>query len=223
MNDELVLFGVGLDQPIPDDNAFWEERIDEILEKAFKEQDVEYALNACESLVRVAKLSGRALATMLYKLKAHWNIFEVIENFEELAYPRIGLHPHTIERYIKVAEMFATHAIPAELEEQIKQRNMGELIPIANAVAQGYEFDAEDWKELANSPDFSTISKKVRDIKGQPPRKSRLIIMVDVSGSLWAMNDEDRKFVGSLEIADDEPIVKKAINRILDSAGVMRQ
>jgi len=223
MNDELVLFGTGLDQPIPDDDTFWEDRIDEILEKAFKEQDVNYALNACESLVKIAKLSGRSLATMLYKLKVHWNIFEVAETFEELAYPKIGLHPHTIERYVKVAEMFETHAIPAELEEQIKQRNMGELIPIANAVAQGYEFDAEDWKDLADSPDFSTISKKVRDIKGQPPRKSSLTIMIDSMGSLWAMDTVDREFIGSLEIENDEPLVKKAINRIIDNAGVMRQ
>jgi len=222
MNDELMLLS-GLDQPIPADDTFWEDRIDEILEKAFREQDVNYALNACESLVKIAKLSGRSLATMLYKLKQHWNIFEITETFEELAYPKIGLHPHTIERYIKVAEMFATHTIPADLEEQIKQRNMGELIPIANAVAQGYEFDAEDWKDLANSPDFSTISKKVRDIKGQPPRKSSLAIMIDKFGTLWAMNNEDRKFVGSLEIISDEPLVKKAINRIIDNAGVMRQ
>lgn len=223
MNDDLVLFGSGLDQPIPDDDIFWEEEIDQILERAFREHDAEYAVNACENLVKIAKVTGKALATMLYKVKRHWDIFETTETFEEMVYPRIGLHPHTIERYVKIAEMFESHVIPKEFEEQVKQRNMGELVPIANAIAQGYEFDKDDWKRIIDAPDARSIGKEVREIKGQEPRKSGMMIMIDNRGTLWAIDKEDRKFIGSLEIKDDEPLVKKAISRIIDSAGVMRQ
>lgn len=221
--DELVLFGVGLDQPIPEDDNFWMNRVEEVLETAFKNHDIDYALNTCESLRKIAGLSGKALAHLLYKLKQHWTYFEIEDSFEEMVYPRLGLHSHTIERYIKIAEMFDKEMIPKEFEDKVRGRNMTELMPIANTLAQGYELDDDDWKRIAQAPDEKSIRSEIRDITGKEARKSGLTIFLDNRGSLWAADKTDRKFIGSLEITDDEPLVKKAINRIVDNAGVMRQ
>jgi hypothetical protein len=220
MNDELVLFGSGMDLASPEDDNFWMDRVEEVLEKAFQDHDAEYALNACANLIHIAKISGKALAKMLYALKHHWDVFEVDETFEDYAYPKLGLHSHTIERYIKVEEML--RSLPEEAQS-ISQRPIAQLIPIANAVAQGVEFDKEDWKALSQAPTESDIRAEIRDITGAEPRKSGVTIFLDRDGSLWASNKEERKFIGSLETTDDSTLVQKAITRIVDRAGVMRQ
>lgn len=220
MNDELVLFGTGMDLASPEDDNFWMDRVEEVLEKAFKEHDAEYALNACANLIHIAKISGKALAKMLYTLKHHWDMFEIEDTFEDYAYPKLGLHSHTIERYIKVEEML--QSLPEEAKS-IGQRPIGQLIPIANAVAQGVEFDREDWKVLSQAPTESDIRAEIREITGAEPRKSGVTIFLDRDGSLWASNKDERRFIGSLETTDESSLAQKAITRIVDRAGVMKQ
>ena len=154
-------------------------------------------------------------------LKKHWSVFVVDETFEEYAYPKLGLDPQTITRYIKVEEMLLS--LPEGVDPNLAQRPIGTLIPIANAVAQGYEFDEEDWKKFADAPTERDIRKEILDITGKEPRKSGIMIYMDRDGSLWASNKEERKFIGSLETQDDSTLVQKAITRIVDRAGVMRQ
>ena len=221
MNDELVLFGTGLDLASPEDDNFWMDRVEEVLEKAFREHDAEYALNACANLINIAKISGKALARMLYTLKTHWDVFDTLETFEDYAYPKLGLDPHTVTRYIKVEEML--RSLPEGVDPNLTQRPIGQLIPIANAVAQGYEFDSEDWKRFSQAPTEREIRKEILDITGKEPRKSGVTIYMDKSGSLWAQNVDERKFIGSLEVQDDDPLIRKAINRIVDRTGVMTQ
>jgi len=219
VNDELVLFGQGLDLSDPEED-FWMNEVEAVLEKAFKEHDAEYALNACSNLIKIAKVSGKALAKMLYTLKRGWDMFEITDTFEEYAYPRLGLHVHTIDRYIKVEEMLRT--LPEEAQS-IKDRPIGQLIPIANAVAQGYELNDEDWKRLDQAPTERDVRKAIQEITDKEPRKSGLTIYMDRQGSLWAQTTTEHKFIGSLEIKDDDPIVQKAITRIVDRTGVMKQ
>ena len=219
-NDELVLFGKGLDLDSPGDDSFWMDRVEEVLEKAFKDQDVEYAMNACSNLILIAKISGKALARMLYTLKSHWDVFEVEETFEDYAYPKLGLDRQTITRYIKIEEML--NGLPEEAHN-FAQRPIQQLIPVANALAQGYEFSVDDYKEFAEMPTYKDIQAAVNEITGKEPRKSGITIFLDRDGSLWATSKDERKFIGSLETEDDSSLVQKAITRILDRAGVMRQ
>jgi hypothetical protein len=219
-DDELVLFGKGLDLDTPGDDGFWMERVEEILERAFKEHDAEYALNACSNLIWIAKISGKALAKMLYTLKHHWDMFDVEDTFEDYAYPKLGLDRHTIVRYIKIEEML--HELPEEAQN-FAQRPIQQLIPVANALAQGYEFTSEDYNKFAEMPTYKDIQSAVNEITGKEPRKSGVTIFLDRDGSLWASNKEERKFIGSLETTDDSTLVQKAITRIVDRAGVMRQ
>jgi len=219
-DDELVLFGKGLDLDTPGNDDFWMDRVEEILEKALQDQDAEYALNACANLIWIAKISGKALAKMLFTLKHHWNVFSVDENFEDYAYPKLGLDKQTIVRYIKIEEML--HELPEEAQN-FAQRPIQQLIPVANALAQGYEFTPEDYNKFAEMPTYKDIQSAVNEITGKEPRKSGVTIFLDRTGSLWASNKDERKFLGSLETTDESILVQKAITRIVDRAGVMRQ
>lgn len=215
MSDELILFGTGLDQPIPDDD--WAiQKVDEIIQEAVQKKDPYIAIHAVQSLVKIAKLSGRALAKLLHFLRYNWEVFNSDENFDDVVYVESGLHRHTIDRYIRV------HQLLLEAPVDLSQRNMKELIPIANKIAQGWEFEKEEWNKLANAPDYATLSQDLREMTDEKPRKSALILQIDQHGSLWATKEGQRKFVGSLEIDDEDEIVQKAINRICDNSGVLR-
>jgi len=219
-NDELMLFS-GLDQPveITDDWAY--QRIEDIINCSVAKRDAYIALDACKQLVSIGSLSGKTLAKGLYLIKKNWDQYDLDDEFEDIAFIHIGLHKHTVDRYVKVWALFEDGNIPDELKEEIQQRHIKELIPIANAVAQGYEIDVEQWQQLVNAADFYTISKLVRDIKHQVPRKSGITLQLSRAGEIWAYNLDNRYFVGSLEVNNEEPTVQKAIERIKNNSNIL--
>ena len=222
-NTDLLLIG-DLDQAIQTDNDWIEKKIDEIIKESIKKKDAFIALNAGRTLISVAKLSSYGLAKLLYYTKKNWHRYKVKETFEEIAYDHVGIAPENIDRYIRVWSMFDNAIIPQNHVEEIRQRNIKDLIPLANALHQGYEVEAEEWDKLVDAPDYNTFAKVVReDIKGKEPRKGALAIYLDHQGTLWAYQDNDRKFVGSLEVKDDSEVVQRAIDRLTKNAGVLRQ
>jgi hypothetical protein len=226
ISDELTISS-SLDQPIPvnPDNR---DRLFELVEgyvKEAKSQNNPYiALNACKDLLEVSKLAGLALAKLFYELKQMWDTFDIAESFETIAHDRLGPHPHTISRYLKVWSMFAENKIPENQKEDMMQRNIKDLIPIANAIEQGYEIKQTQWEELSEAADFSEVSDIVREeIKGKDPRKNALILTIDKVGTIFAMQEGQQYFVGSLEVSAEETPIQQAIHRIIDNAGIMQK
>lgn len=220
--DELMILG-GLDQPIQTDNSWVLSQIEEIVRQSIEKHDAYLALNACKQLIQVAKLSGLGLAKGLYLIKSNWPAYNMEEEFEEVAYVHIGLHPATIDRYVETFAMLESGIVPEDVKEDLQQLNIKSLIPIAKAWKQGYEISDDEWQELADAPDFNTIGKIIReDIKNKPPRAGSLMLVEDKIGTLWAFMDGERYFVGSLEVSSDEPAVQSAIERIRRNAGIMK-
>ena len=224
MNDDLILFGSGLDQSLPTEKDFsWlKDEVDNRLSNAIQSGDLDAAGDLVEGLVKVTKASGKELAKVLYTLNTNWNVFNTDEAFLEWAYLRSGLHRHTIERYVKVEELFSGESVPEDIKPFLAEKNLAELFPIANMVDQGYEPDSDQWKDIILQPDESSIRNKVREIKEQEPRKTALILKIDDMGSIWAIKEGVRKFIGSLELSDEDEVVQKAIKRIITNSGILR-
>ena len=224
MNDDLILFGSGLDQSLPTEKDFsWlKDEVDNRLSNAIQSGDLDAAGDLVEGLVKVTKASGKELAKVLYTLNTNWNVFNTDETFLEWAYLRSGLHRHTIERYVKVEELFSGESVPEDIKPFLAEKNLAELFPIANMVDQGYEPDSDQWKDIILQPDESSIRNKVREIKEQEPRKTALILKIDDMGSIWAIKEGVRKFIGSLELSDEDEVVQKAIKRIIANSGILR-
>lgn len=222
-NDDLILFGEGEDQSLPteDDFLYLRQRIASLTQSALENADLDKATHLVRSLVRVAKVSGRELARVLYQFSLHWADFRVEESFEEWADRTTGLHPHTVERYVRVEALFDL-PLPEEVRTDLTDRNLAELFPIANMTAQGYDPSPEQWEKLIRQPDEASIRAVVREIKEAEPRPSALVLRVDEHGSIWGHRDSRRKFVGSLEVADEDPIVQQAIERIRRTAGMIK-
>lgn len=219
-SDELMLI-TPLDQSIDTDDLSILDRIDDILKEAIEQKNAYIALNACKSLIQVTKISGLGLAKILYFIHTHWKEFGIEDEFNDVVYEYIGLHKYTVSRYVQVWGMHQENKIPEKFEKEILQRNIKDQIPIATAIKQGYVIEEKDWNKLANASDFQEVSQIVReDIKGKERRKGTLQIFIDKMGAIWAKKEGIRKFVGSLEIRDEDEMVQQAIQRIISNSGM---
>ena len=222
-NDDIMLVG-SLDQPIVTDNGWILERIDVIIQESVQKHDAIIALNVCKQLVEISKTSGLALAKALYLIKINWDEYDVGDEFTNTVLDYTGLHQHTIDRYVSVWAMFANHNVPKDLLEEVIQRNIKDLIPVAKAIEQGYEIEQKDWEAIAEAHDLTGVAKVLReDVKNKPPRKGSLQLYMDRGGTIWAFQNEERFFVGTLVVADKQDAVQKAINRIINGSGIIKQ
>ena len=222
-NDDLLVIG-NLDQPIQTNDDWLMNQIDKVMKQSLEQKDVYIALNAGKTMYAIGKAVGKGLAKLLYEVQKNWERYNINEDYDEIVFDYIGLHKTNVVRYIRVMEMLEENQIPEQYREDIGQRNMRELIPIATTISQGYEIDDDEWEKLVDAPDLSTVSKILReDVKEKPMRKGALALYLDDEGSLWAYQDERRYFVGSLDVQAKEETIKRAIERIVRSAGILQQ
>lgn len=224
---DLVLVG-DLDQPIDVIQTEFMAKIDAIINESIKEKDPSKSIQLCKFLIGTAQLSGLALAKILYELQNNWWRFDIDEAFVDFIFKEIGKHRHTVERYLKIANMLYNYA-PKDIRPVLEKMPVGSLIPIASIVSQGYQLEPEDWVEFAeadNTQDVNRIAREIRTGSGEKSRKSLLSLWMDRNGSIWAYNNnEERFFVGSLAIreAEEDDFIAKAIERIISNSGILKQ
>ncbi len=106
------------------------ERIDSIVDEAIKEGTVEPVVNYIYNLRLISELAGKGLARFLYRVRQNWDKFIESESddFKDYMSAVIGIHPHTVERYVGVAEKaeddFDFYERLEELNEELEQLNV---------------------------------------------------------------------------------------------------
>lgn len=194
--------------------------IDTVLEMLWQTGNLDNVVKASNSLGRIEEVSGKAKA----KLWHGWNRWWVEtgqeekrqDTFEDMMETKTGNKGITVKRYINVWKYIDENVIPKE----VQILPMRDLIPIASALAQGFDFEKDQWKKLARASNSSEVRWIIREAKGQQPRKSGLQITLGRDGSLYAWKDNQKFYVGVLEVKSENEVVKKAITRIVDGAGV---
>lgn len=212
----------GLDQPISFDPSPLLDEIEKEYMKIREHKNVEMVLGQAQGLISTFRSSGLALAKLLYLLKQDWAFYEVNDRFEDSVFSYLGLSKITTERYLSVWEIFGSTHTPEQFKSRLQLLPMKSLIPIASAVKQGYEMDLSDWEELAGAHDESTIRAKLRDLKGQEPRKSGITLKMNTDGDIRAYCAGQGYNVGYLDVANNHEVVQKAIERIINSCGIVR-
>jgi len=222
MDDELTII-TPLDQSLQVEFNDVLEVVEEEINAAIEHKDFEEALTVCAKFVNAIKVSGLVLAKVFYLLHNAWSEFELQDDFYDAVSSYLGLHRNTVVNYERVYIMLA-YFVPEELRDEFKQKPIMTLVPIANAIDQGYDIDDAEWEKLAHAPDYKTTGNLVREeVKDREPRTSSLSISMDRDGSLWVWRDGDSKFVGSLEVNDEDDVVQRAVNRIIHNSGIMRK
>lgn len=200
------------------------ERIDFVVDSAANAGTIEPVLQYVYDLKKYQELAGKSLARFLYRINKNWKSFEESksDNFKDYMSTMFGIHPHTVERYVRVAKLF--EEAPAQHIEKLQELTLDNLYPVANANDQGYWLDEQDWVDYIQKSSPSERMELIREVKGRPPRKSGMSIWLDRRGSLWAFQTEyERKFIGSLEIEDEDELVQKALNRLIHDAKIREE
>ncbi len=76
---------------------------------------------------------------------------------------------------------------------------------------------------MADAPDLNTITKIVReDVRGEEIKKGSISLSIDRDGSIYVFSHNQRVFIGSLEIKNEDEMVQKALNRIIKNSGILQ-
>ena len=220
MNDIIVN---GLDQALAVDADKFLQSIKEHLIEAVETKDANRAFGIIKQLRLASQLSGLSLAQALWIIRDSWKSFEMDGKFEEIAFERIGLHKSTVREYCRVWDLFEEGYIPTSLENRFKSKNIKDLKYIANTVSRGFDIEADDWEELADAPDYSSVSKKIREIKGVEPKKGSLQIYLENDGTINAYYNDRIVYVGFLDVESIDSTVQKTINRIVNGSGMIEK
>lgn len=206
-----MLLGHPLDQSLPKTEEAKEIVLRKVDTAIAEAENVDQALDIVHQLYIIQELSGLALAKSIYGIEKRFKVDR------EYIYQKLGKHKHTIDRYIRIWAMFAEGYVPDKYYDAIQDRNIKDLVPIGNAIEQGYDITQDQWRKLAEAPDFNTVSKIVREeIKQEEPRKSLLQIHWKPNGDLWAYQGDESAMLGYLIRDEHNPLAKKALARLTD-------
>jgi len=193
--------------------------VDNVIVELYKTGDIGKATQVLNVLDRIGNISSHAKAKLLYGMSMWWQETKQEDSFLDYIESMSNQNKATVVgRYINVQQQIEEGYIPKELSE----RPMRDLIPIANAIAQGYELDAKTTKRLLTASS-SEIGAILRTVKGKAPRKSSMRIYLERDGSLNVWKDNKKSFVGYLDVKSEDSLVMKAIERILTATGVQRK
>lgn len=213
MNDLSTIF----DQPVnvSPDTVF--KTIDDIVQHAVATRDGELVIEMILDIKKVNQLSGLGLAWALYKSYLYWHNFDIGDDFVDTVEARTGISKDTITYAVEICQLI--ESTPDEYVDRIKSKNIMSLRRAAKAYAQGYDIEDEQWEKLADAPDDNTFIKIVRDeIKSEEPRTSLLQVFLERDGTINAWTKEGSGYVGYLDLESDDPIVQKAVKRIIGNA-----
>lgn len=218
LDNELIS---SLDQPIPYDPTDALNKIEEFYLEAQKDKEVRKVLNKAKEIIGGFRTSGLVLSKLLYMLKRDWDKFEINDVFEDVMMVELGISRITIQRYIGVWDVLTHSSLSEKVHLQLQAKPMKSLIPISKAIEQGYVLEEDVWEELANAPDDASVRNILREVKGQEPRKNSLTIYLERNGDLKAYMGKQSEFIGWVTIETTSEIVKKAVKRIIDGAGIV--
>jgi hypothetical protein len=181
--------------------------------------DINRATNILSMLDNIDTVSGHAKAKMLWGFSEWWSQNKPDEEFSDHVESTTGTKTVTVKRYISVWKYIEDYTIPKEIAE----RPMRELVPIAKTIAQGYNIGKEEWRKIKLCSNDRELADVLRKIKGQAPRKSAKVIKLSRDGSLNLWVDNQKKFLGFLEIKSEDKDVQAAIEKIKLSAGIIEE
>lgn len=149
------------------------------------------------------------------------------EKFLDAAIRKTELSPDTVNRHMAINAFFLETEIPEHVLPIIKDAGQKSLIRIAKAVTK-HEFTTESWEKIAESTmgGEKSVGLVLQKITKTEPRSNWLFITWDDRGVLTA-HAKDKETgemvhveIGRLHKNNKNPIVQKAITRIVTNADI---
>jgi len=198
-------------------------KVDDLVAAAVAEGDPLVAISGITELTGLERLVGLGKAKLLWEIKSRWEAFNTGEEFSDFILEHTSVSRMTVDRYLLAWDMYATNRIPAKLVPSIMGRSMRDQVEIAKIVDR-VDLSKKEWERIAGASNGHEVIEIKRELTGQKPRKSGLVIRLRRNGDLQAL-DSDKKvhFAGYLEVdkAKDDPIIARTIERITRGAGIL--
>jgi len=196
------------------------DKIPGIIQNAIYEDDPEIAFNEIKKLNDLSEVVEDAKGIFIYEMYQVWDQFSISkkESLQSQAYLYLNWHPHTVDRYITEARYHN------QLPEGIQKKPIRERSPITKALSQGFEPTEKQWNNLEKTSNPSEIYAELRKIKNKEPKKGSLQGYLNIeNGTLYCWYNGVRYDCGFLDVNSHDEAVQKFINRIVNSAGVIRK
>lgn len=228
MSDELVLHGAGLDQPIPINRARLEREfaeVDKVAEVAIETGDPWPALAAGRELLAAVQLKGISLARLLYRLQQVWERFGLEDTFEDIIVAEWGLSKHTIYKYTRIYRViFENPEVPPEVIPKLAERPINTLNRLVRPVNERCIQEPEQWYQLAEAEDDSTVAQLIKQWAGESTRgRPRAVFLLYPDGMLaYAENDRIAP-IGLLKTAQadlEDDLVARGVDIVRRALGV---
>lgn len=212
--DSLVLGGVDQFLPARQAEKQFLTAVNDKVREAIGEKDVRSLSSIGKSLLGISQVTGIAFSEFVYTVEACWNEMKQRDSFFAWAEDEFGRDKATIERHLRIWQMFVSGDVPKEYVEKFKTMPIRVLIPIASMWNQGYEVTDLQWKKLSNAPDPTSVSKIIKEITGKQERVGSLNIE-------WVK--EQKSFVGwkdgkphtiSLMYDEDDEVCQQMLARL---------
>lgn len=222
MNNELDLIGGNLDQPVPlKDAEDIFSKIDKIIATAIEKKNAWIAVNSCQDLYQIARLSSISLAKMLHGIISNWDKFDIDEDVYAVLKDSLGIHHYTAVRYAEAWGILPQ--IPEEHRGTIIERGIADLLRVSKMLNSGYEPTDEQWFDIANAPDRMDFRDHIREVTHEKPSERAIIPQMELDGTIYVYHLGEKHYVGKLDTASGVYAVQKTIYRMCIGGGVSRK
>lgn len=194
--------------------------VDLVVDNLYQTNDVHQATKVLNTLEKIGEVAAKAKAKLLFGIHQWW-----VENkqgdFAEYVKTQTPVQPVTADRYIAVQTYLESGDIP----DDVAVRPMRDLVPIAKTLAHGHTITRQQYNKIAKANSNSEIHDILRNVKNKPPRKGSMQIYWEKDGTLNVWKNDQKVFIGYLDrnVYESIELGKKAIDRLLDTAGVLRK
>jgi len=192
--------------------------------------DVQVAQTALTSLKGIEKVTGRAIARLLYGLQEWWDESDQEEltgdTFEDWLF---SIDTEFNNTYIKRCLMIQKYESNGTFSERIIEHPIKEKQAIASHLEQGFPLNKAQWKKLERADSEYEVGEILRDAKGKAPRKHTLSITLERNGTLTVWYQGEAFFGGHFELPKDADTelqaeaLEKMIHRLTKNTGVKVQ
>ncbi len=195
--------------------------VDEVVGVLYTTSNIKFAVSVLNAFEKFSDISGFARAKLLWGAQTWFMKTKQGGNF----YEKFGISDKNertyTDRLIRLWDAIQSGTIPEEIH---KARKVRELLPISEAISQGYALNEKTWKKLAQAIDMAEIGSIIQEAKGKQPKKSAITFSVDSRGFITAWQEGKPHHAGTLNYADmdTDEVVKKAVLRIKSGKAIIR-
>lgn len=192
--------------------------VDDVIKSLYETGNVHAAVQVLDAFEKFSDISGFARAKLLWGGQQWFETTHQSGDFYEKFKLKEKNQVTYADRLINLWDAMQSGKLPKKVHEH---RTVRELLPISEALSQGYELNDKVMNKLVQAADITEISKIIQKAKGKQPKKSTITLVVDAKGFITAWQDGVAYNAGTLNVTDDAPTIQKAVARIKKNSNIL--